>query len=129
MSHIWSRICLPVRITWDHPQLLAGSCCLVFSLISCVFCTNTCLFVFLFFSHGLSVYFRFMSLNVPLVSFALLLLYWIKIDTMFCILWTVFFGMGMIKWNLSLLCFCRFRTDCNQILPNANRLCRNRSIN
>ena len=37
-------------------------------------CTIVCLFVFFIFSHGVvNVYFRFMSLTVPLVSFVPLL--------------------------------------------------------
>ena len=68
--HMWCRICLSFRSTWDYPQFLVGSCCLFFSFICYIMCTIVCLFVFFSFL-AMSVYFRFMSLTVPLVSFVL----------------------------------------------------------
>ena len=55
------------RIT---PSFQWGSCCLVFSFLCCIFCAIICLFVFLFLAVVLSVYIRFMSFTVSLVSFA-----------------------------------------------------------
>ena len=70
-GHMQNRIYLPFKSTWDQPQFLVGygsAQSLVFFDVSCVL-----LFICLSFSFlamALSVYFRFMSLTVPLVSFA-----------------------------------------------------------
>ena len=42
-----------------------GSCCLVFSFLCCVFCTIICLFVFLFFSHGVVSLFSIYGFHSP----------------------------------------------------------------
>ena len=53
-----------------HPSFWWGSCCVFFSFLCCIMCTIVCLFFFFsFLAMTLSVYFRFMSLTVPLVSF------------------------------------------------------------
>ena len=54
-----------------------------------------------------------------------ILMYRIKILTMFSVIWTC--PTGMIWKNFSLLFFGRLSPDCIQILSIANRLCRNRS--
>ena len=64
------------------PSFWWGSCCLYFSLLCCVMCTIVCLFVL---SMAFSVYFRFMSLTVPLVSFVPLLQINCPNKTKFCL--------------------------------------------
>ena len=62
------RICLPFRCTSDHPWFLVGF------VLPCILCCNlNKLFVFWslsLFATALSVYFRHISLIVPLESFA-----------------------------------------------------------
>ena len=70
---MWCRIRLPFRSTRVLHLFWWGSCCLVFSFLCCVLCTIICLFVFLFF-FACRFQFQSMSLTVPLVSSAPLLM-------------------------------------------------------
>ena len=71
--YMWSRIYLPFRSTCNIPQFWWDSCCLslVLYVVSSVVYLSVCLFIL---AMALSVYFQFLSLTVPLVSFVPLLL-------------------------------------------------------
>ena len=75
-----------------------GSCCLVFSFLCCVSCTIICR-SFSFLALVLSVYFLYMSLNVPLVSFAPLIYYCLS----FLIISFTFRLMCLVFWYCHLL--------------------------
>lgn len=53
---MWIRVCLPIKITWDHLQFMAG-----FALLSLIFCmfVPLCVFVLFLFSQGVVNYFFF----------------------------------------------------------------------
>ena len=113
---IWSRICLPFRSTWDHSQFLVGFVLLSLQFLCSVLFTIICLFLAII----LSVYFRSMSVNVPLVSFVPLLH---KKDlfvllTNFTVVTQIQLKKFGIDWSLNdLLCVRCFELTCEYVYP------------